>query len=151
MGIKNRPGPGISWSAMRKVLERENICDSLKGRVQYFQTCYRGAHDQIGRIAIRLDGEEIIKANFFDAHDDMKSAMCSPSFYDSFYEYKNSSIDKSLESPDPLVRLFAILDKRVGKRRLDKLLLEVEKQPEWLQAFYRLRLEAENVSSVQRT
>ena len=29
---------GLSWSAMRKVLEDENICDSLKGRVQYFVT-----------------------------------------------------------------------------------------------------------------
>jgi len=62
------------------------------------------------------------------------------SFYGAFYEYHNSSIDKSLESLDPLVRLFAIVDRRVGKRRLEKIQQEVEKQPEWLQAFFKLRL-----------
>ena len=50
---------GLSWSAMRKVLEHENICDSLKGRVQYFVTRYRESHDEEGRVAVRLDGNEI--------------------------------------------------------------------------------------------
>ncbi|MDL2259126.1 hypothetical protein LJC42_08300, partial [Eubacteriales bacterium OttesenSCG-928-K08] len=57
---------GLSWSAMRKVLEQENICESLKGRIQYFATRYRKSHDQEGRVAIRLDGEEIFKSDFFD-------------------------------------------------------------------------------------
>ena len=57
---------GLSWSAMRKVLEDENICDSLKGRVQYFVTRYRESHDQEGRVAVRLDGNEIFKSNFYD-------------------------------------------------------------------------------------
>ena len=145
MGFKPRPRSGISWSGVRKILERENICDSLKGRVQYFQTRYRGAHDQHGRVAIRLDGEELVKANYHDPYDEMKDAMCSPPFYSAFYEYHNNSIDKSLESADPLVRLFAFVDKRVGKRRLEKLLPEIEKQPEWLQTFFKLRLEAEGI------
>ena len=150
MGIQPHPRSGMSWSAMRKLLEQENICDSLKGRIQYFQTRYRGAHDQRGRVAVRLDGKEIFKADFFDCADGFNSygqAWVESSFYRAFYDYHNSSIDKSLESSDPVVRLFAIIDKRVGKRRLDKLLFEVEKQPAWLQVFYKLQLEADGISS----
>jgi len=158
---------------MRKILEQDNICDSLKGRIQYFQTCYRGAHDQTSRIAIRLDGEEIFRSSYFDWAKKQYMALCElresadgekyrtafyeetnhlasgqggiPSFLSSFYNYHNSSIDKNLASHDPVVRLFAIMDKRVGKRRLAKLLTEVEKQPEWLQVFFKLRLEAEGI------
>ena len=61
MGIKSRPSPGISWSDMRKTLERENICSSLKGRIQYFQTRYRGAHDQHSRIAFRFDEKKFLR------------------------------------------------------------------------------------------
>lgn len=66
-------------------------------------------------------------------------------FYNAFHAYQNSSINESLLSPDPVVRLFAILDRRVGKRRLQAMALEVEKQPEWLQIFYRLRLAADGM------
>ncbi len=60
-------------------------------------------------------------------------------------QYTQSPIGESLTSDDPLVRMFAVLDRRAGKRTLAKLVSEVEKQPEWLQFFYRLRLEAEGV------
>ena len=173
MGIKNRKHLGISWSAMRKTLEQDNICASLKGRIQYFQTNYRGAHDQTGRAAIRLDGKEIFQCDYFksvetyynvkaeqstetgnqgywERHEQAKlvasNQVGNHCFYSSFYTYHNNSIEKSLASSNPVVRLFAILDKRVGKRRLEKLVSEVKKQPEWLQFFYKLRLEAEGIS-----
>ncbi|MCL1948735.1 MAG: hypothetical protein FWF59_03285, partial [Turicibacter sp.] len=39
----------------------------LTGRIQYFQTRCRKAHDKQGnRIAIRLDGKEIFNSNLFD-------------------------------------------------------------------------------------
>ena len=65
---------GLSWSTMRKVLEQENICDSLKGRVQYFVTRYRESHDQEGRVAVRLDGNEIFKSNFYDGEIERREA-----------------------------------------------------------------------------
>ena len=154
MGFKPRPRHGMSWSAMRKILERENICDSLKGRVQYFQTRYTEAHDHRGRIAIRVDGNEIFKACYFEQGDGFKTngqVWVDSSFYGAFYEYHNSSIENSLESSDPLVRLFAIMDRRIGKRRLDKIQQEVVKQPEWLQIFFKLRLEAEGFLTEKRT
>ena len=166
---------GISWGAMRKILEQDNICDALKGRVQYFATRYRKSHDQEGRVAIRIDSEELFKSCFYDwqtkrviardhldipnmhklswveyweaVHLEAKNfaGFDQHGFYNAFYLYQNSSIEESLCSPDPVVRLFAIMDKRVGKRRLQKILPEVENQPEWLQAFYSLRIAAEGL------
>ena len=52
-------------------------------------------------------------------------------------------IQTSLASDNPIVRMFAVLDRRVGKRTLEKLKDEIDRQPEWLQYFYRLRLGAE--------
>jgi len=166
---------GYSWSAMRKILEQENICDSLKGRIQYFATRYRKSHDQEGRVAIRLDGNELIKSCFYDwqnkriqvtknivipnmdkisyweywdlVHLETKNfaGFDQSGFYDAFFKYHNSSIEDCLISPNPIVRLFAVFDKRVGKRRLHNILSEIELQPEWLQVFYRLRLEADGI------
>jgi len=52
-----------SWSKTRKILEEEMLCDSLKGRVQYFLTHYHDAPDQYGRFCIRVDGKEYVHAN----------------------------------------------------------------------------------------
>ena len=40
--------------------------------------------------------------------------------------------------------MLAILDRRVGKRSLSALRDTVSQQPEWLQNFYRLRMDAED-------
>lgn len=165
----------LSWSAMRKVLEQENICASLKGRVQYFVTRYRKSHDEEGRVAVRLDGKEIFQSCFYDwerkrpliarnnavfkeqskdyweywnkVHLETKNqgGFDQHGFYKAFYEYCNQSIENSLLSPDPVVRLLAVMDKRTGKRRLESLAPGLADQPAWLQVFYKLRLEAEGL------
>lgn len=57
--------------------------------------------------------------------------------------YRKQDIQNSIYSSNPLVRMFAVLDRRVGKRTLEKLKNEIEKQPYWLQQIYRLRISAE--------
>lgn len=166
---------GISFSGMRKKLEHENICSSLKGRIQYFATRYREFHDEEGRISILLDGREVFRSCYVDwvvkrnqaaatirsGETPMKSGSSFVDsvdqlvldlggfdpyiFYDAYFQYDNQSIEASLSSPNPLVRLLAILDKRVGKRRLRTIAPSVSQQPAWLQYFYRLRLEAEGI------
>lgn len=58
-------------------------------------------------------------------------------------KYRSQDIQESLHSYNPLIRMFAILDRRVGKRTLIKLESELDIQPKWLQQFYALRFEAE--------
>ena len=61
--------------------------------------------------------------------------------------YRQTPIQACLESSNPLVRMFAVLDRRVGKRTLMRLRGSVAQQPDWLAFFYRLRLEAEGIAS----
>lgn len=67
-------------------------------------------------------------------------------FTNAIFEYKNSNIINSINSKNMLVRMLAIMDKRVGKRTLLKLVSEVEKQLDWLAFFYKLRLDAEGIN-----
>lgn len=162
---------GISFSSMRKKLEQENICDSLKGRVQYFATRYRKVHDREGRIGIRFDKKEVFQSSFLEwaiargKYSEQISSLSEKEyfenmylwddevgwhigfdhfrFYRAFYEYDNQSIEESLVSDDDLVRLFAIFDRRVGKRRLRKITEKISQEPVWFQYLFSLREEAE--------
>ncbi|MBQ8001702.1 MAG: hypothetical protein IJ298_11020 [Ruminococcus sp.] len=61
-------------------------------------------------------------------------------FCETLETYRNQDIQESIQSDNPLVRMFAILDRRLGKRTLQKLKDKVNLQPEWLKQFYNLRL-----------
>ena len=159
-----------SWSSVKKVLEEDRLAPSLRGRVSYFVTRYREAHDDQGRLAIRVDGEELFRAHPFDVlilpeekklraglsfeeywnrqwNYELEHGIGEHSdFYRAFAEYDTQDIEKSLVSDNPLVRVLAVLDRRVGKRRLIKLAEHgFAGEPEWVQAFYSLRLEAEGL------
>lgn len=162
-----------TWSGMRHKLEQDYLAPSLRGRVQYFVTTYVKCHDQEGRAAIRVDGKEIVKGGYYNHYvkagqlpaddprrtdwlkqlntvDDiaLKLGMFDQyTFYDSFPEFDNQSIEKSLESDDLLVRIFAVLDRRVGKRRLLSMRESASSSSEIFQRFLALRLEAEGLST----
>lgn len=66
-------------------------------------------------------------------------------FCDALEKYRNQSIKDSINAENPIERMFAILDRRIGKRTLSNIKDSIENQPEWLQIFYRLRLESEDI------
>ena len=66
-------------------------------------------------------------------------------FCDALEKYRNQDIRESLCATNPIIRMFAVLDRRVGKRTLTKVKETIEEQPTWLKRFYRLRLTAEGV------
>ncbi len=178
---------GQSWSGIRKRLEQDLLCEKLRGRVRYFITKYRKAHDDEARVAVVVDDREVLKGNVFAFYKEAnpmtnklkkeenipkrkwdgnkiinievneaiekrvdrmlidKGNIDTYLFTEALDFYMHHSIDESLESTDALVRMFAILDRRVGKRRLRELAETVDKQPEWLQFFYRLRMESEGI------
>ena len=161
-----------SWSSVKKLLEEDRLAPSLRGRVSYFITRYREAHDDQGRLAILVDGEELFRAHPFDVlilpeekrqrdglsfeeywnrqwNYELEHGIGGHGdFYRSFAEYDTQDIEKSLVSDNPLVRVLAVLDRRVGKRRLKKLAEQgYADEPGWVQAFYRLRLEAEGITN----
>jgi len=49
----------MRWSKLKKQLE-DFICPCLRGRVEFWVTNYRKAHDQMGMAYITVDGKEVI-------------------------------------------------------------------------------------------
>ena len=160
------------WSKTRKILEEECLCEALRGRVRYFVTRYRHAHDGRGRASVEVDGTEVINMPFvneyrinleahkwtadsekslFDALPEVEKEFADERKFEpgdfgfAIEEYLGQSISKSLASPNHLVRMLAILDRRVGKRTLTKQKALLAQQPQWLQFFYTLRLECEGL------
>ncbi|MDR3293183.1 MAG: hypothetical protein LBT20_03660 [Clostridiales bacterium] len=164
------------WSKTRQILEQDFLCESLRGRVMYFQTRYHKAHDDGGRVVVIVDKVEKINfpftnetAGYFTVVErgidytnlsrdeymkllnEIESELKSKGIFEpwDFFEAVeilfSSDIQDALKSENPVVRMLAILDRRVGKRSLERIKLTVDKQPEWLQFFYRLRLEAEGI------
>ena len=66
-------------------------------------------------------------------------------FYEAFGIFDNQSIEKSLVSENPLARIFALLDRRLGKRRLLALEESMEQELDWVRAFYVIRMQAEGL------
>lgn len=160
-----------TWSGVRSKLENTYLAESLRGRIQYYVTSYSRSPDHNGRAAIRLDGKEIIsgcywnnwmKAGLFPKDETYQTRMnrCfaymddtaiklgvfdQSSFYEAFQAFDNQSVEESLASENMIVRIFAILDRRIGKRRLLAMKDHIQEEPETFQRFYAIRAEAEGL------
>jgi len=183
--LGGRNGKFMEWH--KKRLENDLLCPVLRGRIHYEITKYRKAHDQPGRVIVKVDDDVILDGNlfkYFKGYREVETAYKEThniprrqwngktienqavneaaemyidrerlelgifdvwQFTNAIELYLNQSIDKSLRSENPLVRLFAILDRRVGKRTLMNERAELEQLPDWLQFFYVLRFSAEGI------
>lgn len=162
----------MQWSKRKKKAE-EFFSASVKGRVELRSTSYREAHDQVGRGYITFDKREIwsmCTLKFFAteyerinevkdreglapyeaqkiAHKELaaRGEVGQYGYYRSLDEYCNSSIEVSLTSDDLLIRCLAMLDARIGKRRLRSLDLSQESQK--VIEFYKIRCKCEGIPS----
>ena len=77
----------------------------------------------------------------------LKLGIFSPhAFYQAFEEFDNQSIEESMNSENMIVRIFAILDRRVGKRRLINMYRTLNPKEEVFNLFYSIRINAEGIS-----
>ena len=83
---------------------------------------------------------------FFDTPPEQRNEYTDREFAEALGVYRNQDIQRSLASENPIVRMFAVLDRRVGKRTLEKLKETINDQPDWLRYFYELRLAAEGMT-----
>lgn len=160
-----------SWSGIRKKLETEYLAPSLRGHIQYYATSYSRSPDHEGRAAIRYDGKEIIKGCYYNnwikadllPKDEkyekrMKEEFAfmddtalrlgifdQRCFYNAFAEFDQQSIEMSLKSENLIVRIFAVLDRRVGKRRLALMKETIAEEPDTFREFYAIRMKAEGL------
>ncbi|MBQ8814533.1 MAG: hypothetical protein IJZ85_08575 [Lachnospiraceae bacterium] len=162
-----------SWSGIKKQLS-ELLCDSLRNRITYFLTHYNKVHDSYGRAAIRLDGKKLVCfswINMYRQEDDISQldftaadnwGYDSPEikakwdaigqyYEDDFLEaaltFLNLPIEKALESDNYIIKIFAIMDRRTGKRTLQRIKENGQYlyYPEWAKQFYQLRLEIDKI------
>lgn len=159
------------WSNIRKKLETEYLAKNLQGHIQYYATSYSRSPDHEGRAVIRYDGQEImkgcywnnwLKASLFPKDEKYENRISRDMayiddtalklgvfdqrcFYAAFAEFDNQSIEASLKSDDLIVRIFAILDRRIGKRRLELMKESITSEPETFQTFYAIRTKAEGI------
>lgn len=64
-----------------------------------------------------------------------RSEYTDEEFCNALKQYRNNPIEHSINSDNPLIRMFAVLDRRTGKRTLCKLKDTLNLQPEWLKEF----------------
>ena len=138
------------------------------GRITYFLTRYHEVHNSYGRASIRLDGKELTNfswvemykqdedlngaweetGNWDDNNSILKEKWDNEAIFSDYdflaaaTDYLQLSIKEALYNENYLIRVFAIMDKRVGKRTLEKIRTaeEYKTYPQWVRQFYRLRL-----------
>ena len=146
------------WSGMRKKLEQDYLAEPLRGHIRYFVTTYKHSPDQEGRVAILLDDREIFGGNYWDAWPDeilypdedpfVMMMQCyeglnQRDFYEAFHLFDTQPVQQSLCSENRIVRLFAVLDRRVGRRTLMKLRDSLPTQTPAFRKLYEIRMQAE--------
>ncbi len=147
------------WTKIKHKLENEYLAENLRGHITYFCTSYSRCPDHEGRAAILLDNKEIVSGGYYkqwsNAHlvpdnETFEERMNTTAvqlgmfdnqyFYKAFEEFDNQSIEKSLASTNMLIRIFAVLDRRVGKRTLSKIGENIKNEPEIFRTFYNIRV-----------
>ncbi len=68
-----------------------------------------------------------------------QGALCKSNFYVEAKLFLSESIENSLESKDILLNIFALLDRRVGKKRLSNMSEKMKLKHPMVQFFYHLR------------
>ncbi len=159
-----------TWSKLKKQFE-SRLAAKLAGRIEIHCTGYPHSHDEEKRAWIEIDGrliqnftnnaylmrqwylknelekngEEPAKASQKATERLREEGLFSlNAFLISLNRFGNLSIEAALDSPDPLIRTWAVIDRRVGRHRL----LEIEVRPDdpaLLQTLLALRLNAEGL------
>ena len=70
----------------------------------------------------------------------MRQEYTDNEFAKALEAYRNQDIRESVQSGNPIVKMFAMLDRRVGNRTLEKLEPSMQEEPEWLQQVYAFRI-----------
>jgi len=160
-----------SWSDLQKLLN-DRLCPELRGRVTYFLTRYHDVHNAYGRAAIRVDGKERVCFSWIEQYrqeSDLDEALrehpesnyeqlrgtlkpewdagcqyCEMDFVEAVLQYRSIPVQDALRSENLIIRVLAILDRRTGRRTLERMEVgqELANSPDWVRQFFDLRLSA---------
>lgn len=136
----------MKWSKAKKKFE-SLLAPCLQSRLEIHITKYRETKNfDLGKGWITLDSKTVVSImipsfysdNFLFRTDTMNSGGAVIS-------YVNMNIDEIKEFPDEIINSLMFLDKRIGKRFIQK--TDSNSLHPFAQKIYRLRCELENIST----
>jgi hypothetical protein len=152
----------MQWSKLKSRI-KSRIAPELRDRIDFHLTSYRKSHDGADKVWVTIDGKRVfnckhyvearwVAAAFFSGLNgsEITSALAEvgihgpEDFGRAIRCYLDLPVTEALKSPDPIVRAFAIVDRRVGKRTLAKLDLS-DCDHALVNAFYDLRCSSAHV------
>ena len=149
----------MQWSKLKSRVQ-DLISPELKKRIDFHVTCYRKSHDGADKVWILIDGVKIFSCNYYHSERATAEAFYSGlrgeqiksyldereihtprDFGQAMRLYLDMPIADALRSSDALVRAFALVDRRVGKRAIGQLDVS-DAEHTLVRAFYELRRSA---------
>jgi hypothetical protein len=146
----------MQWSKL-KTRVKDFICPELKDRIDFHVTSYRESHDGADKVWLTIDGVKIFSCKHYPhewaeagayhaglRREEIKALLAKKEIHSprdfgaAMRLYLDSPIHESLESSDPLIKAFAIVDRRVGRRTVAKLEIS-ESEHSLVKRFYQLR------------
>jgi hypothetical protein len=140
----------MDWSKARHTLEKR-FALPVQGRVAIHVTRYHRAHDQEGELWMTVDGKKVYGSSYYQfvkARNELeppspdwrpaarhvaaelelqsRGVASHTSLISAAIESLNHSVDEMMRSPHPLIRALAVLDRRMGRRRLATLDVSAE-------------------------
>lgn len=162
----------MQWSKLKQNIEGK-FAESVRNRVEIFSTHYNKPKTTSGRAWITIDGVEVVNLSTLESglvyrciYHETTPTNCKThpaireeerttglltekgefsrfDLHNCCWEYLQLTVDEALEHDSPLINLLAILDKRLGKRRL--VLIAKDGLHPLVKAFLEFRLEAEGL------
>jgi hypothetical protein len=144
----------VKWSKLKQRIE-DGFAASVQGRVEVWNTRYRGAHDHAGEAWITIDKEPVHSSaelsklkqlclnSLGKPEPDTGPELSLEAFNKALFDYLNLSVEDAASSENSIIRALSILDKRLGKRRLAA--MDVGKDSDLVRRLYVFRCQAEGV------
>lgn len=107
----------------------------------FIKNGYKQRKDSVGKVEYWEEFWDLLDKFPLKSRDEYRDEE----FCQALANYRQQTIQESMFSDNPLERMFAVLDYRIGKRTLGKLSITLKEQPQWLQFFYQIRFDAENI------
>jgi hypothetical protein len=126
----------MQWSKL-KTRVKALLEPKLAKRIDFHVTSYRKSHDECEKAWITVDGTTVFSASWYERQWGRNESR-PQDFGDSLRTYLDLPVEDALKHGDALIRALAMVDRRVGKRRLDELNSPPDNDP-LVHLFYKLR------------
>lgn len=139
----NKQVDGIYWCKTEQELKRRQVihCSVTEVERQRFHESKPMIPFERIDLIIKEQKENECRKRIIEA----QNQLWKSDFMEETTKYLMSSMEKSLESEEILLQVFAIIDRRMGKSRLRKWKDDIKQKHSVVQYFYHLRCRAEGM------